>query len=159
MSSKFSSVSCEFRPKSTPSFGFLDGVSNPKVVGFDKVINPGPAPVKPGTLVTGQTGDPNLAIREAWSIDGSFLTFRYLFQEVPEFDAFLNTHALAKDGNGKVLTPEEGSALLGARMVGRWKSGAPIDITPFEDNPTLGTDPTKYVHRLANANVQRVLTK
>ena len=120
---------------------------------FDKVIYPGPAPVKPGILITGQTGDPHLDIREEWSIDGSLLAFRYLFQEVPEFDMFLKTHALAKDGNKKVLTPEEGSALLGARMVGRWKSGAPIDITPFEDNPTLGTDPKRYVHRLANVQM------
>jgi len=124
-------------------FGFLDGISNPKVKGFDTDINPGPAPVQPGVLITGQTGDPNLTIREEWSIDGSFLTFRYLFQEVPEFDVFLKTNALTKDGNEKVLTPEEGSALLGARMVGRWKSGAPIDITPFRDDPALGIDPTR----------------
>ena len=26
-------------------------------------------------------------------------------------------------------------------MVGRWKSGAPIDLTPLVDNPTLGADP------------------
>jgi len=124
-------------------FGFLDGISNPFVIGFDKVINPGPAPVQPGVMITGQTGDPNLAIREKWSTDGSFLTFRYLFQEVPEFDSFLKTNALSKDGNEKELTPEEGSALLGARMVGRWMSGAPVDITPFVDDPALGTDATK----------------
>jgi len=124
-------------------FGFLDGISNPLTIGFDTVIPPGPAPVQPGVLVTGQTGDPNLAIRQEWSIDGSILTFRWLFQEVPEFDAALKANALTKDGNGKVLTPQEGSDLLGARMVGRWKSGAPVDITPFVDDPALGADPTR----------------
>lgn len=124
-------------------FGFLDGISNPNVIDFDKVINPGPAPVQPGVMITGQKGDPNLAIRKKLSTDGSFLCFRYLFQQVPEFDLFLKKNALAKNGNGEVLTPQEGSALLGARMVGRWKSGAPIDLSPFKDDPTLGTDPTK----------------
>jgi len=25
--------------------------------------------------------------------------------------------------------------ILGARLVGRWKSGAPIDLSPFKDDP------------------------
>jgi deferrochelatase/peroxidase EfeB len=124
----------------------LDGISNPKVIGFDKVINPGPSPVEPGVIVTGHTGDPGISIRKDWSTDGSFVAFRYLFQEVPEFNTFLTKNPIAKDGNGKVLTPEEGSALLGARMVGRWKSGAPIDLSPFQDDPNLGIDPTRYIY-------------
>ena len=39
------------------------------------------------------------------------------------------------------LPPEQGAELLGARMVGRWRSGAPVDLTPLVDNPTLGADP------------------
>jgi len=99
--------------------------------------------VQPGVVVTGHTGDPGIAIRKDWSTDGSFATFRWLFQQVPEFNTFLTKNPLAKDGTGKVLTPEEGSALLGSRMVGRWKSGAPIDVTPFQDDPALGADPTR----------------
>ncbi|KAF8151771.1 peroxidase TAP [Crassisporium funariophilum] len=128
-------------------FGFLDGISNPVVNGFDTVINPGPKTVDPGVVVTGHTGDNdrsgNPVTRADWAVDGSFLAFRYLFQQVPEFDDYLKTHPLTKDGNGKDLTPEEGSELLGARIVGRWKSGAPIDITPFEDDPKLAVDPTR----------------
>ncbi|CAA7266771.1 unnamed protein product [Cyclocybe aegerita] len=122
-------------------FGFLDGISNPQVLGFDKVFNPGPKPVDPGVVLTGETGDP--AARADWAVDGSFLAFRYLFQEVPEFDQFLKKNPLAKDGDGKDLTPQEGSDLLGARTVGRWKSGAPIDVTPFKDDPALAADPRR----------------
>jgi deferrochelatase/peroxidase EfeB len=129
----------------------LDGISNPVVTGFDTVINPGPSPVQAGVIVTGQPGDPGLSIRKDWSTDGSFAVFRWLFQQVPEFDDFLTKNPLPKDGNGKVLTKEEGSDLLGARMVGRWKSGAPIDITPFQDDPALGTDPTKYIYITSQA--------
>ncbi|KDR72906.1 hypothetical protein GALMADRAFT_252241 [Galerina marginata CBS 339.88] len=125
-------------------FGFLDGISNPVVNGFDTVINPGPKTVDPGVVLTGHPGNPGDPITRApWATDGSFLVFRWLFQQVPEFNEFLKAHPIAKDGNGKVLTPEEGSDLLGARMVGRWKSGAPIDIAPFQDDPALGVDPTR----------------
>jgi Dyp-type peroxidase family len=30
--------------------------------------------------------------------------------------------------------------LLASRMVGRWRSGAPLELTPLEDNPWLGAD-------------------
>ena len=101
--------------------------------------------MQPGVIVTGKTGDPGLGIRKDWSTEGSFAVFRYLFQEVPEFNVFLKKNPLPADGNGKPLTPAQGSDLLGARMVGRWKSGAPIDITPFVDDPVLANDPTKYI--------------
>ena len=121
----------------------MDGVSDPTVTGFDTVVNPGPSSVDAGVIVTGHTGDPGLTTRAPWAVDGSFLVFRWLFQMVPEFNEVLKKNPLAKDGNGKVLTPEEGSELLGARIVGRWKSGAPIDITPFKDDPALGADPKR----------------
>ncbi|KAF8952262.1 peroxidase TAP [Flammula alnicola] len=124
-------------------FGFLDGISNPVVNGFDTVINPGPKLVDPGVLLTGHPGDVAQTTRAAWATDGSFLAFRYLFQQVPEFDDFLTKNPIAKDGNGKALTPVQGSDLLGARMVGRWKSGAPIDVSPFQDDPALAKDPKR----------------
>jgi len=124
-------------------FGFLDGISNPVVTGFDTVIQPGPSPVQPGVIVTGKTGDPGLSIRKDWSTEGSFAVFRFLEQLVPEFNVFLNKNPVPEDGNKKILTPAEGSALLGARMVGRWKSGAPIDLSPFQDDPVLAADPTR----------------
>jgi hypothetical protein len=121
-------------------FGFLDGISNPAVIGFDKDPNPGPVPVNPGVVVTGHTGDPSQATRASWAVDGSFLVFRYLFQQVPEFNDFLRKNPIAFQD----LTPEEGSDLLGARLVGRWKSGAPIDLSPFKDDPVLAADPKRY---------------
>jgi deferrochelatase/peroxidase EfeB len=102
--------------------------------------------VLPGVTITGKTGDPGLSIREEWSTEGSFATFRWLFQDVPGFNEFLIQNALPKDGNGKSLTPAEESDLLGARMVGRWKSGAPIDLSPFQDDPELAKDPARYIH-------------
>ena len=33
--------------------------------------------------------------------------------------------------------------LLGARIIGRWKSGAPIDLAPTQDDPALGADSSR----------------
>lgn len=104
---------------SATSFGFLDGISNPAVIGFDKNPPPGPAPVRAGAILLGHPGDENQENREPWMVDGSFLVFRYLFQHVPEFDKFIEDNAIKMPG----LSKEEGKELLGARLVGRWKSG------------------------------------
>lgn len=82
--------------------------------------------MQPGVILLGRPGDheetspggdastkPQQA-RPAWAVDGSLLVFRYLHQRVPEFDSFLDAKATNTVSKG----------LLGARMVGRWKSGS-----------------------------------
>lgn len=110
---------CDVDLRFSTSFGFKDGISNPAVIGFDKTPAPGPDPVRPGILLLGRDGDSNQATRDPWMVDGSFLVFRFLFQLVPEFDKFLQENPVKVPG----LSPEEGSELMGARLVGRWKSG------------------------------------
>ncbi|KDQ59140.1 hypothetical protein JAAARDRAFT_57097 [Jaapia argillacea MUCL 33604] len=119
-------------------FGFNDGISQPGVQGFDKQLNPGQVAVKPGVILVGEDGD-SVTGRPTWAKDGSFLVFRRLAQLVPEFNQFLADNPIVLPG----LSPEQGSELLGARLVGRWKSGAPVDITPLQDDPALGNDPTR----------------
>jgi Dyp-type peroxidase family len=115
-------------------FGFLDGISNPAVKDFDTTPFPGQETVRQGIILLGHDGDSRAALRPAWATDGSFLSFRFLFQEVLEFNDFLAKNPLPG------LPKDKGSELLGARLVGRWKSGAPIDITPLADDPALGAD-------------------
>ncbi|KAJ7484486.1 fungal peroxidase [Mycena latifolia] len=117
-------------------FGFLDGISNPAVDGFQNPL-PGQAVVPTGEIIVGETGDS--VARPPWAKGGSFLVFRQLKQLVPEFNKFLTDNPIRKSG----LTAQQGSDLLGARMVGRWKSGAPVFLAPLVDNPTLGADPTR----------------
>ncbi|KAK7678571.1 hypothetical protein QCA50_018443 [Cerrena zonata] len=121
-------------------FGFLDGISNPAVKDFDTNPLPGQGtPVRPGIILLGREADPNLAARPSWAVEGSFLAFRYLSQLVPEFDQFLKKNPIPLPG----LTPEQGSEFLGARLVGRWKSGAPLDLAPLKDDPILAADPQR----------------
>ena len=93
-----------------PSFGYLDGVSQPAVLGVDTTF-PGQELVRQGIILLGREGDNNT--RPSWALDGSFLTFRYLSQLVPEFQKFV-------DAQNPIGAPKD---FLGARLVGRWKSG------------------------------------
>lgn len=105
------------------SFGFLDGVSQPAVQGVDTKPNPGQETIPQGIILLGRQGDDigtnvlNVKTRPSWAVDGSFLAFRYQFQLVPEFNFFLESNPIPG------LPPKQGSDLLGARLVGRWKSG------------------------------------
>ena len=64
-----------------------------------------------------------------WLRNGSYMVFRRLEQKVPEFRRFVQQQAvrLGMDAD-----------LLAARMVGRWKSGAPLERAPLKDDPALG---------------------
>jgi Dyp-type peroxidase family len=74
----------------------------------------------------------------AWARNGSFLVFRRLRQDVFEFHRFLKQRA-AENGLA-------GPDLLGAKLVGRWRSGAPAMRTGTPsggsevDLPKLGMD-------------------
>ena len=66
-----------------------------------------------------------------WMDNGTFMVFRRLRQFVPEFDKFVDDQATALQTD---------PSLIGARMVGRWKSGAPLVIAPIQDDPVLADD-------------------
>jgi len=82
------------------------------------------------------------AVAPYWAKNGSFLVFRRLRQDVPAFNQFLENHAksLAELPEFAGITSEH----LGAMLVGRWRSGAPLLRSPNQDDPTLGG--TKYAN-------------
>jgi Dyp-type peroxidase family len=112
-------------------FGWLDGVSQPGVVGLVTPF-PGQRLLDPGLFAFGYgvTSKPPLP----WMSNGSFMVFRRLKQLVPEFTQYLLTQ-----GQSLGMDP----VLLGARVVGRWKSGAPVVLTPSQDDSTMGPDPER----------------
>lgn len=85
-------------------------------------------PADPGVDPMGDPADPNAP---AWARNGSFFVVRRLRQDVPAFHKFL------KDSAATIGIPAEH---LGAKLVGRWDSGAPIMRAPNADNPPLSLD-------------------
>jgi Dyp-type peroxidase family len=141
-------------------FGFADGVSQPAVRGrigaaaplepttgieADQA-DPGRDLLWPGEFVFGYAGqDPNAVDFTVqgpvqtppipFMDNGAFLVFRKLSQSVPEFDLAVKAKAAAID---PATSDPASAALLGAQMVGRWKSGAALINAPRADDPTLG---------------------
>jgi Dyp-type peroxidase family len=139
-------------------FGFNDGISQPFVKFEDDPVQrrakfPGQTVVNPGVIVLGQPGD--TAPRPPWAKNGSFLAYRHLKQLVPEFNTFLKGVVLSsifgtlETGSKDSEDLEKRVDFLGARLMGRWKSGLPVVLTPMEggrfpeDNPTIGKDPQR----------------
>src|SRR3954449_108399 len=119
-------------------FGYRDRLSVPTIEGMGNEPTPGsPPPSKPGEFILGypdEEGPPNrLPQPEILSRNGSFLAYRRLQQHVGTFRAFLQE-------NG--ATPEE-QELIAAKLMGRWRSGAPLVLAPDKDDPELGADPRR----------------
>ncbi|KNG90894.1 hypothetical protein ANOM_000979 [Aspergillus nomiae NRRL 13137] len=109
-------------------FGYEDGISQPKIQGLDRPEEGEKAPplIPPGIFFLGHRGQP--ICQPDWAHEGSFLAIRKLQCMVPEFDKYLEDEASKHN-----LTSEQ----LAARFMGRWRSGAPIDMAPDQDNPAL----------------------
>lgn len=148
------------------TFGYKDGISQPGIRGLksDKpedfltarlidpnderarsFSKPGEPLIWPGQFVLGyqkqnkndliqpkpDSDSDTLAGLPDWARNGSFLVFRRLQQDVAAFNKFVEN-----------MSTEAGmkSDLLGAKLIGRWKSGAPLIRAKEEDNPPIGND-------------------
>ncbi|MFI6443688.1 Dyp-type peroxidase [Kitasatospora sp. NPDC050543] len=125
-------------------FGFKDGVSEPGVLGFDPPDpnrpeevegHPGTRLVPAGEFVVGERPAPgSFTDFPAWARNGSFQVVRRLAQDVPGWWAqvAVELKALKK---AKAVPQEATSEWLAARLVGRWRSGAPVCKHQMADVP------------------------
>src|SRR5262249_19954533 len=65
--------------------------------------------------------------------NGSYVVFRKLHQRVAAFRQYLKANA----------NERQSEDLLAAKMMGRWRSGAPLALCPEQDEPGLGADPKR----------------
>ena len=65
--------------------------------------------------------------------NGTFLFFRKYQTLVATFNRFLRDNS----------ETDEERELLAAKLVGRWRSGAPLTLAPDKDDPALGADPQR----------------
>jgi Dyp-type peroxidase family len=119
-------------------FGFRDAISQPAIEGWSlPASNPHERPFKAGEFVLGypdEMGDtPAVPEPDVLGRNGSYAVFRKLHQRVAAFRQFLKANS----------SSPEGEELLAAKMMGRWRSGAPLAVCPMHDDPELGADPRR----------------
>jgi Dyp-type peroxidase family len=68
--------------------------------------------------------------------NGSYVVFRQLAQDVAKFWTFLES--ATRDAKGTINADER--ERLGAKFIGRWKSGAPLVLARESDNESLASD-------------------
>ena len=132
------SQNCHALPNEREAFGYKDGISHPAIEGSGiPGTNPHERPLMPGEFVLGyrdEMGDvPAIPQPDALGRNGSYVVFRKLHQRVAAFRQYLKA-------NSSCIQSEE---LLAAKMMGRWRSGAPLALSPLHDDPKLGVDPLR----------------
>ncbi len=129
---------CYQLPTGRTSFGFKDGIGQPAVEGSGIApTNPKERPLKAGEIILGypdETGElPSMPSPDVLGRNGTYVVFRKLHTRVAAYRQYLRDKAASR----------EDEALLGAKLVGRWQSGAPLAVTPERDDADLGADPAR----------------
>ena len=119
-------------------FGFRDGISNPEIEGSGaERLNNKERPIKAGEFLLGYANEAGNYYPMPQPIEfaknGTFVIFRKYHSHVAAFNKYLAEQAKSKDEQ----------ELIAAKMVGRWRSGAPLNMCPFKDNAALGADTAK----------------
>jgi len=125
---------CYALPTETEPFGYRDGISHPAVEGSTIAgSNPLERPLKAGEFVLGypdELGGVQTTTPDVLGRNGSYVAFRKLHQNVAAFRRFLKDNSTGPDDED----------LLAAKIMGRWRSGAPLALSPQHDDPKLGAD-------------------
>ena len=120
-------------------FGYRDGISNPEIQGSGIQTPPsldGEA-IAAGEFVLGYKGEAGtiapMPQPEVLGKNGSFMVLRAYNSHVAAFNKFLKDNTQS----------DEEAELLGAKMWGRWRSGAPLVLSSEHDDKALGNDPNR----------------
>jgi len=126
------------QPGDRNSLGYKDGIDQPAIedAGIDLLPGQG-RPIKAGEFILGYPGKAGFPLPmpepEILGRNGTYIGLRKYQSLVGAFNRFLQA-------NGRT---EEERELLAAKLVGRWRSGAPLTLAPDADNPGLGADPRR----------------
>ncbi len=145
-------------PHEKEHFGFRDGVSRTAIEGLHSNAPPIDT-IAPGEFVLGHLNaykqytqrpllheehDPDRILPQApdeptrrdLGMNGSYLVFRQLSQDVGRFWQYCEDKTRRRDGT----THPPDSIRLASKMVGRWPGGAPLVKSPHTDDPALSAD-------------------
>lgn len=129
---------CHVLPTMKEAFGFKDAISQPAIEGSGiPGTNPKEVPFKAGEFLLGHLDETGTLAAmpepEVLGQNGTYVAIRKLHQRVAAFRQFLKASS---------PSPEE-EEMLAAKMMGRWRSGAPLALCPHRDDPALGADPQR----------------
>jgi deferrochelatase/peroxidase EfeB len=130
---KFEEHAGQMVPVPVLHFGYTDGITaTPPIIGGPE---PAPAdhqqPCEPWLFVLGDdAGNYDLPQPHQLWRNGSFGVFKMVEQDVVGFEDFLQS-------NKERIDPE----LLAAKLMGRWRNGTPLALTPESDTPAGGITP------------------
>jgi deferrochelatase/peroxidase EfeB len=116
-------------------FGYRDRLSQVVIKGLGEVPTPGSGDaLEPGEFILGYPDEhyasPQLPEPEILVRNGSYVAYRQLEEHVGRFRDFLREHG---------ETPDE-QEFIAAKLMGRWRSGAPLVLAPEQDDAALGAD-------------------
>jgi deferrochelatase/peroxidase EfeB len=126
------------QPGSLNSLGYKDSIGQPAIEGSGVDPLPGQGqPIKAGEFILGYPGESGVPLAmpqpDVLGRNGTYVGLRKYQSRVGAFNRFLRENC---------QTDEE-RELLAAKLVGRWRSGAPLTLAPTEDNAALGDDPQR----------------
>jgi Dyp-type peroxidase family len=129
---------CAQLPGGHEHFGFRDGIGQPAIEGSVFAGNtPREPALKAGEFILGYPDEsgrvPPTPQPTVLGHNGAYMAFRKLHQNVAAFRRYLAAHA----------TSPAQQEWVAAKMVGRWRSGAPLALAPDHDDPELGADPKR----------------
>src|SRR5258705_9913409 len=126
------------QPHGRNSLGYKDSISQPAIEGSGVDPLPGQGqPIKAGEFILGYPGETGVPLAmpqpEVLGRNGTYVGLRKYQSRVGAFNRFLRENCQT----------EEEHELLAAKLVGRWRSGAPLTLAPAEDDVALGADPQR----------------
>lgn len=128
-------------------FGFTDGFGNPEYLGVERSSQPGQgkllddgswAPLATGELLLGYADEagelPVAPVPHLLAGNGTFMVYRKLHQNLATFRAFLDKQASLYAG---------GKEKLAAKLIGRWRDGTPVELSPDHPDQAIAQDPRR----------------
>jgi Dyp-type peroxidase family len=131
-------------PGGKEHFGFADGFAQPAIEGSGVDPLPGQGaplkdggwrPIRAGEFILGYRDEegalPQAPAPDQLATNGSYLVYRKLHQDVAAFRATLAAAARHYQGSEEQLA---------AKLVGRWRDGTPLDLSPDGPDPAIVAD-------------------
>jgi len=135
----------EALPGGRDHFGFFDGIAQPAIEGGGVEPRPGDGQpdgagrwrnVRTGEFLFGyddEDGSPPAAPAAPFDRNGTFMVYRKLHMDVAAFRSYFEEKGRDYPG---------GAEMLAAKVVGRWRDGTPLEVSPDAPDPGVVSDPS-----------------